>query len=276
VIPAALAALRCPHCAAALHERDGTLGCAHGHRFDRARQGYVSLLQPGASVAGDSVAMVEARERVLAAGILQVVTDTLADVCRHAAADRAHGLAVDLGAGTGHHLAAVLEALPGWHGIAVDVSKPALRRAARAHPRLAAIAADAWRPLPLRDTSAAVVQAVFAPRDLAEVARILAPDGAFVLVTPAPEHLGELVGALDLVRVDPRKAERLERSAAGLLRRVDARAVRATVAVDAAQAEALVRMGPSAHHLGDDELRQRLPPSSQVTVAVDVATYRRA
>ena len=56
---------------------------------------------------------------------------------------------MDVGAGTGHHLAAVLDALPDARGIAIDASPAALRRAARAHERAAAVGADAWKPLPL-------------------------------------------------------------------------------------------------------------------------------
>ena len=46
---------------------------------------------------------------------------------------------------------AVLAALPDAVGLALDVSKPALRRAARAHPRAAAALADTWQRLPLAD-----------------------------------------------------------------------------------------------------------------------------
>ena len=43
-------------------------------------------------------------------------------------------VALDVGAGTGHHLAAVIAARPGSRGVALDVSKAAARRCARAHP----------------------------------------------------------------------------------------------------------------------------------------------
>ena len=38
---------------------------------------------------------------------------------------------------------------PDARGIAIDASPAALRRAARAHERAAAVGADAWKPLPL-------------------------------------------------------------------------------------------------------------------------------
>ena len=63
------------------------------------------------------------------------------------------GCVLDLGAGTGWYLARVLDRLPGRSGLALDLSRHALRRAARAHARIGAVAADAWGPLPVRDAA---------------------------------------------------------------------------------------------------------------------------
>src|SRR5688572_20694208 len=120
------------------------------------------------------------------------------------------GCILDLGAGTGWYLARVLERLPGRQGLALDLSKHALRRAARAHPRIGAVACDAWAPLPLRDGVAALVLSVFAPRDGAEIARVLRPGGALVVVTPTDRHLEPLVSKLGLLTVDERKEERID------------------------------------------------------------------
>src|SRR5437016_14453546 len=97
--------------------------------------------------------MIAARWSLLAAGHFRVLTEALVA----AVGDRPAGLVVDVGAGTGQHLAGLLDARPDDVGLAVDVSKPALRRAARAHPRLGAIRADAWRSLPVADAAASVV-----------------------------------------------------------------------------------------------------------------------
>ena len=79
---------------------------------------------------------------------------------------------LDLGAGTGRQLARVLDALPRRHGIALDVSRPALQRAARAHPRIGAVGCDIWGALPVRSAAAALVLNVFAPRNGDEIARV--------------------------------------------------------------------------------------------------------
>ncbi len=96
------------------------------------------------------------------------------------------GCAADVGAGPGYYLAAVLGQLPGRAGLALDVSKFALRRAARAHPRIGAVAADAWRRLPVADGAAAVVVNVFAPRSGPSCAASSAREAGCWSSPPAP------------------------------------------------------------------------------------------
>src|SRR3954469_6426228 len=191
--------LRCPVCGDALGEAGGALRCPAGHSFDIARQGYVNLV-PGRA---DTPEMVDARDAFLRAGHFRPLSTALAEEAREAAAG---GAVVDIGAGTGHHLAAVLDAIPDARGIALDASAAALRRAARAHERAGAVGADAWKPLPLRDGIATIVLSVFAPRNAEEIARVLAAprgagqgaaqSGALLAVTPTTRHLHELVGPL--------------------------------------------------------------------------------
>ena len=171
--------LQCPVCSSGLALGDGAVRCGAGHSFDVARQGYVNLV-PGN---GDSAEMVEAREAFLGAGHFRPLTGALVAEAMNV---EAAGAVVDVGAGTGHHLAYVLATPPERPGVALDTSTAALRRAARIHPRAAAVGADAWKPLPLRDGIAAIVLSVFAPRNPDELARILAPGGALLAVTPRP------------------------------------------------------------------------------------------
>jgi len=130
--------------------------------------------------------MVAARAAVLEASHLSVLTDALAETANSVVASE-HPLVLDVGAGTGHHLAGVLDAVAGARGVAVDASRPALRRAARAHRRMAAVAADAWRQIPLRDATADLALDVFAPRNAPELRRVVRPGGAVVVVTPLPD-----------------------------------------------------------------------------------------
>jgi 23S rRNA (guanine745-N1)-methyltransferase len=264
--------LRCPHCGAALgrEEADDTVRCDGGHTFDIARQGYLSLLAgEGTPHAGDTAEMVAARERFLGAGHLEPLAEAVVGV----AAGGAPACVVDLGAGTGWYLACVLDAWPEARGLALDLSKPALRRAARAHPRLAAVACDVWRPLPLRDGVADVVLNVFAPRDGNEIARVLALGGVALVVTPRPDHLRELAQPLGLLGVDEHKEARLADRLEPALAIADRRELTWTLRLDRAGARDAAAMGPSAFHVSPAELDERvaaLPQLLDVTAAVTI------
>ncbi|MDY0816350.1 putative RNA methyltransferase [Kitasatospora purpeofusca] len=274
--------LACPHCARPLTLDGRTLRCAGGHSHDLAKQGYVSLLAGDAHTGtGDTADMVAARGDFLAAGHYRPIADALAEAAVAAVADAdaaAGGLVADLGAGTGHYLAHVLDALPGRPGAALDISKYALRRAARAHPRIGAVVCDAWRPLPLLDASAGLVLNVFAPRNGPEIRRVLRPGGTLLLVSPTARHLRELVATLGLLSVDEEKQRRIDEKLGPYLAPAGRREVEFTMRLSAEDVRTVVGMGPSAWHTDPARLGERLaalPDPVEVTASVTVAAYRR-
>jgi len=183
---------------------------------------------------------------------------------------------LDVGAGTGHHLAAVLDALPGAHGIAFDASRAALRRAGRAHPRIAAVAGDVWREIPLLHATADLVTNVFAPRNPFELTRVIEPGGHLIVATPARGHLRELA-MLHPVRVHPRKRQLLHRQLEPGFDLAGVQRIAWALHLTPRQASAVVRMGPAAYHLTpEDELRLgTLPDELPATAAVDLHVFRR-
>ena len=260
--PACLAALRCPHCADRLHLDVQSLACANGHRFDRARQGYVNLVAGGGTPhSGDDASMVARRERVLAAGLLDPVLAGLTEAADAALApappdhDR---VVVDVGAGPGVHLAGLIADDERRCGIAVDVSKHAARRAAQAHPRITAVVADAWTGLPVADGAADLVVVVFAPRDGAELARVLAPHGQLLVVVPSDDHLANLRERLGLLAVAAGKDEHISTQLAPQLELLDLRTISWERSLTRTQALDLVGMGPSAHHVDLDAVASKL------------------
>ncbi|WP_432497201.1 putative RNA methyltransferase [Kineococcus gypseus] len=267
--------LRCPVCARPLAVDGRRLTCAAGHGVDVARQGYVNLAVGARARSGDTAGMVAARARFLDAGHYAPVSAALAQLAAELVP--AARFAVDVGGGTGHHLARVLDALPAADGACLDSSAHALRRAARAHPRSAAVGADAWRALPLAGGCADLVTTVFAPRAAAEVARVLRPGGTWVVLTPRPDHLAQVRAALGMLGVDGRKDERLAADLAALAPAA-VRELSVVRPLGRAALRDLVLMGPSAHHVREadlDERLARLPEVVDVTVAVRLTAVTR-
>lgn len=274
--PAVLRTLRCPLCEQELAQDPSRLHCRSGHSFDRARQGYVTLgLGRGAPKNADSSEMVAAREALLAIGLYRPIRQGAATVIAEHLPTGAPALVADLAGSTGYYLAGILDRLPGWHGICIDLSTAALKRAARCHPRASAIGTDLRRPLPLASGSVGVVTSVFGPRPVPEIARVMAPDGVLAVVTPTVRHLAELVGALGMVTVDPHKEERLATSLRSFTR-IARQDIEFESTVTRAQARALAAMGPSAHHVTPEQLDTRLDllaPTPRITVSVNVDIY---
>lgn len=182
-------AFRCPRCCEPLEDRGSAFRCGTGHSFDRAKEGYVNLL-PGGRLkgrpAGDNDSMVRARRQLFDAGLYQPIVDRVAAV----AAETAPLFVLDAGCGEGSYLAAAT-ALAGAEGWGIDVSKAAVKLAARRNPDHH-YAVSSTYSLPFADGLFDVAINVFAPRDFAEMRRVLSTSGVAIVVTPGPDHLREL------------------------------------------------------------------------------------
>lgn len=277
MLDAALVCLACPLCEAPLSRRGGSLRCEVGHSFDIARQGYASLL-PGDAHTGtaDTAAMLEARDAFFAAGHFDAIVRAVAERGSALLAGGGTGCVVDVGAGPGRYLAAVLDAAPGRAGVALDLSKHAARRAARAHPRVAAAVADTWGRLPVATGAAALVLDVFAPRNAAEFRRILVPGGTLIVVTPTARHLREAVEALGLLAVDEDKDERLSAQMEADFTLEDEEMLEAALALSHADLAHVALMGPSAWHVEQEALAARIAAHREpfaTAASVRIATY---
>src|SRR3954468_2677504 len=124
--------LLCPLCGAALLPGEKSYRCVAGHSFDRAKEGYVSLLhgrQKGEG-RGDSREMILARDRVHRAGVFDPLVAALAALPFEPAPSEL----LELGCGEGFFLGHLARA----HGIAtscgLDLSVDAVKAAAKNLP----------------------------------------------------------------------------------------------------------------------------------------------
>ncbi|KAF7786303.1 23S rRNA (guanine745-N1)-methyltransferase [Pseudoalteromonas rubra] len=182
---------RCPICSAPLTEQDKTLRCEHNHQFDVAKEGYVNLLpvqfkksrQPG-----DNLDMVQARRNFFATEHYQFLQTHLA----HTIATLANESVIDLGCGEGFYTQAIANTLPATSQVfGVDISKPAIRYAAKRYPQVRFSVASI-KDTPFVEHQADVLLSVFAPVFADEMARLLKPEGQLLVVSPGPKHLYEL------------------------------------------------------------------------------------
>ncbi|MCA1218984.1 methyltransferase domain-containing protein [Streptomyces sp. 8L] len=212
--------------------------------------------------------MVAARDAFLSAGHFAPLSRALARICAGVAAGGGPGAlpacgpgpVLDAGTGTGHYLAAVLDALPpgAAYGLGLDVSRYALRRAARAHPGLAAARWDVRQGLPVADGSVPLVLNVFAPRNPGAFHRALRPGGALVVVVPTRRHLAELRIPLGLLAIDPTKEVRLRLALSDFFRETHSEVLEYSTSWSAENIYPLIAMGPTAHHVDPAELAARL------------------
>jgi 23S rRNA (guanine745-N1)-methyltransferase len=266
--------LRCPSC-----ERDlagsghaaWSLSCSAGHSFDANKRGYLSLVDRSRGITGDTRAILEQRESFLRTGHYSPIAALLDELVPRAPG----GSILDSGCGTGYYLESLLRSRPTWQALALDVSPDAVAMAVRSTGAVGVVT-DVWRPLPVRSGRADVVMCVFAPRNADEFARILAPGGLLVVVTPAERHLRELREAGRVIGIQPDKASRLDLALSERFDLVERRSLEYVVSLDETEVRSLAGMGPSGHHdaRGAAHSEQGVDATSAVTVAVDASVYR--
>ncbi|MCA9139071.1 MAG: methyltransferase domain-containing protein [Planctomycetales bacterium] len=190
--------LRCTvrGCHETLTRHDDGLRCSSGHHFDRAKAGYWSLLQPQDRKSlkpGDSDDAVLARQSWLARGhaaglvnALQPWTKLIPDPVTNRSPRT-----LDLGCGEGSFgLALFPGEADGYCGI--DLSKRAIKLAARRWPQATWVCANADRQLPAADQSVDRVISLFGRRPVSEIKRVLTPTGISIVAVPGAEDLIEL------------------------------------------------------------------------------------
>lgn len=184
--------LRCPLCQDALALEASVARCPRGHSFDRAREGYFNLLpvqNKNSLDPGDDADMIASRRAFLEAGHYGPFRDTLVGLLAPLRPDHL----VDSGCGEGWYTTAMSRTAAAT--TAFDISKSAMKRAAKRDARLTWLVASS-NDIPLPDASADALVAIFSPLNAAEAARVLRPGTTLLVAAPGENHLWELRQAL--------------------------------------------------------------------------------
>ena len=179
--------LLCPICGEPLNKENKSYRCPGGHCFDIARQGHVNLLpvqQKRSLHPGDTAQQVASRRAFLDGGYYAPILEAL---CGLAEKHNCTGPILDVGCGEGYYSAHLAEKMQA-ELVGLDISKEAVRYAAGRYKNAAWLCASAAR-LPVEDHSAGLITSLFALTVPQEFKRVLKPDGAFIQVLAAPDHL---------------------------------------------------------------------------------------
>jgi 23S rRNA (guanine745-N1)-methyltransferase len=252
----------CPHCSEALQLNAAgvTWACVNNHQFDCAKEGYVNLLPANRKRSrhpGDNPDMMAARRRVHQADIYRPLADAIEQAL--SGLDPVEHM-LDLGCGEGYYSEALQRAQPQAQLCGVDISRTAVRMASKQHQQARYAVASAFQ-LPLLDDSQDIVLRVFAPSDDAELLRVMATQGFYLEVTPAPRHLWEL---REKLYATPRAHEAARTGIPGM-RFQQQIEVAFQLELDQSLLRDVVAMTPFAHR-GHREKREQLLRASSLTV----------
>ncbi len=167
--------------------------CENGHSFDQAREGYWNLTQPQdkkSANPGDSDDAVLARHRWLKRGHAAGLIESLREWTSVKSESGPHSI-LDLGCGEGTFGPALFsDNAAGYCGI--DLSRRAIKLAARNWPEATWVLANADRGLPVVDRSVGAVVSLFGRRPVKEIERVLSDDGICIIAIPGEDDLIEL------------------------------------------------------------------------------------
>jgi 23S rRNA (guanine745-N1)-methyltransferase len=184
----------CPHDGLSLGLVGASLRCGRGHSFDLAKEGYCNLLlvqQKASHDPGDNIEMVMARRRFLEAGFYQPLAQKITSIASALAFGRNEFTVLDAGSGEGYYLRFLHQQNPAWNCIGIDISKPAVKVAAKKSESITwAVASN--KQLPIKNESIDLLLCMFGFPVWKSFVASQKKDGRLVLVDAGPNHLIEL------------------------------------------------------------------------------------
>lgn len=279
--------LICPICGSKLNRLDKSLVCAGHHCFDIARQGYVNLLtvqQKHSLHPGDTREQVLSRRAFLEAGYYAPIAEALIitskelmvnlkeisvtsnkvkaisnELISNSKEITTPGELLDVGCGEGYYSARLAGAL-GMHLTGMDISREAVRCAAGKYKNGLWLCATASH-IPVADHSCDLLTSLFALTMPEEFRRVLRPDGYFLQVLAAEDHLLGLKSIIYDHLIEKPKDTVPDVPGFTLVKSVP---IRFTFTVEGEQVENLLSMTPHVFRIGKDGA-QRLRETKSLT-----------
>lgn len=271
--------LTCPICTISLVQNDTNLQCSNHHSFDISAEGYVNLLRK--KLPGDAKEMLVARREFLAQGHYQPLSDLINDfICTHLSSSSSPLTILDAGCGEGYYLGRLQHYLLAhdyqtqYSGL--DISKDAIRMAARRYKQVCFVVANINERLVFVDDAMQVVLNIFAPRNPAEFARVLVPEGLLLLVIPGADHLQQLRATLHLLNIEEDKEQKVIAQFSPFFDFVSSSPLSYTLQFDHKDIMQAVMMTPNYWHLAQD-VRERVEVMEMIetTVSFSGLVFRR-
>ena len=217
--------------------------------------------------------MAAARRAFLSKGYYEPLADRIVSLV---GSETAGAGILDAGCGEGYYLHRLMESSPGDDGYGLDISKEAVRLAAR-NKSACYVVASVHQDLPFGASSLDIVLNVFAPRNPAEFARVLRPGGLALVVVPAAGHLAALHDVLGLPHIDGDKERRAISDFDGALIPSHSETLRYTRALPPADVFDLIQMTPTFWHLSDEaRAGMSVLPGLVIEFAFTLIVLRRA
>jgi len=239
--------LLCPICEGILTKENKSYVCPNRHSFDIARQGHVNLLpvQNKRSLnPGDTAQQVAGRRAFLDGGFYAPIREAL---CALAKEHNCAGPILDIGCGEGYYSAGLAESLQA-ELLGLDISKEAVRYAAGRYKNATWICASAAR-LPVKDHSFGLLTSLFALTMPEEFKRVLRPDGAYIQVLAAEDHL---LGLKNIIYPELHHKEKFTTPDIPGFQLVESRKLRFDFTVEGQQVQNLLGMTPHVYRIGKE------------------------
>jgi len=204
--------LACPICNGLLEQDSTSLKCSNNHSFDISSEGYVNLLRK--KLPGDTKEMLTARRDFLEQGYYQPLSDLINDlVYTYMPLSSSPSAILDAGCGEGYYTDRLQQSLLAHNYqaqcIGLDISKDAIRMAAKRYKQVCFVVANIKERLVFVDGAMQVVLNIFAPRNPAEFARVLVPGALLLVIIPGSDHLQQLRSVLHLLNIEEDKEQKV-------------------------------------------------------------------